>query len=82
MLNLKNVKKINNWIYADYYPEDWNEFGSVSVNCLNINDYEIKLSPTDEKEYSSYPYATQALNGLRDMVEGKKEIKDCKIMWY
>lgn len=82
MLKLKNVKRIDNWIHADYYPEDWGEFGKVSVNCLDIRDYKMELSPTDEKEYSGYPYAIHALNGLRDMVEGKKEIKDCTIMWY
>lgn len=82
MLMLKNIKKINNWICADYYPEDWNKFGRVSVNCADLADYKIKLSPTDEKEYGDYPYATEALNALRDMIKGKKEIKDCKIMWY
>lgn len=82
MLKLKNVIKKNNWITAEYYPEDWEEFGIVSVNCLELDDYKIKLSPTDEKEYSGYPYAIEALNGLRDMAEGKREIKDCKIMWY
>ena len=81
MLKLKNVEKKNNWIYAEYYPEDWNEYGSVSVNSLNIDDYSVELSPKDEKEYSAYPYAVNALNALRDMAEGKREIKDCTIIW-
>lgn len=82
MLKLKNVIKKDNWIKAEYYPEDWEEFGIVSVNCLDLDDYKMKLSPIDEKEYSGYPYAIYALNGLRDMAEGKRKIKDCKIMWY
>lgn len=82
MLKLKNVEKKDNWIYAEYYPEDWNEYGSVSVNSLNIDDYSVELSPKDEKEYSDYPYAVNALNALRDMAEGKREIEDCTIMWY
>ena len=82
MLKLKNVEKKNIWIYAEYHPEDWNEYGLVSINSLNVDDYSVKLSPKDEKEYSAYPYAVNALNALRDMVEGKREIKDCTIMWF
>ena len=82
MLSLKNVKKEKNRIYADYYPEDWEEYGSISVNCNDLNDYEIKLSPTDKKEYSANPYAINALNVIRNMAKGEKEIKDCTIMWY
>lgn len=82
MLLLKNVRKEKNRIYANYYPEDWGEFGTVSVNVKDMNDYEINLSNTDQKEYSDYPYAINALNALRDMAKGKREIKDCKIMWY
>lgn len=82
MLNLRNVRKENNVISADYYPEDWGEFGTVSVNCNDLDDYEVNLSPKDKREYSGYPYAINALNALRDMVEGEREIKDCVVMWY
>lgn len=82
MLKLKNVKKDDNYISAEYWPEDWDEFGMVKVNIYDLDDYEVKLSPKDEKEYSALPYAINALNALRDMAEGKREIKDCTIMWY
>lgn len=82
MLELKNVTKKDNWIYADYYPEDWGEKGEVALNCLNLDDYRVHLSPRDEKEYKAYPYAVEALNGLRDMAEGERDLEDCVIMWY
>jgi hypothetical protein len=53
-----------------------------SSDLKDLNDYEINLSKTDQKEYSGYPYAINALNALRNMAVGKQEIKDCKIMWY
>lgn len=82
MLKLKNIEKKDNWISADYYPEDWKEHGSVAINCLDTDDYSVQLSPKDEKEYSSYPYAVNALNALRDMVEDERELKDATIMTY
>lgn len=82
MLHLRNVKKENNVISADYYPEDWGEFGTVSVNCNDLDDYEICLSPKDKREYSGYPYAVNALNALRDMAKGGRGIEDCVVMWY
>ncbi len=82
MLYLKNVKRENDYMTADYYPEDWGEYGTVSVNYYNLDDYTIKLSPTDERQYKLYPYAINALNALRDMVEGKRDIKDCVVMWF
>jgi hypothetical protein len=82
MLYLKNVRKEDNRIIADYYPEDWNEHGTVSVNINDLDDFEMILSKTDEKEYSAYPYAIEALNGIRSMAEGEREIEDCIIMWH
>lgn len=82
MLKLKNVKKENRHISAKYYPEDWDEYGLVSVSVDNLDDYQVLLSPTDEKKYKNYPYAIHALNALRSMACGERELKDCLIMWY
>ena len=82
MLNLKNVRKEGNFIIADYYPEDWGEFGTVSVHCDDLDDFEMRLSPKDEREYRGYPYAVNALNALRAMAKGRREIEDCMVMWY
>lgn len=82
MLYLKNVRKEKDRLHADYYPEDWGEFGSVSVKLNDLNDYILNLSEKDQVEYAAYPYAINALNALRDMVRGKREIKDCLVMWY
>ncbi len=79
---LKKVRREGNFIIADYYPKDWVGFGTVSVNCNDVDDYEISLSPKDKREYSGYPYAVNALNALRDMAEGGREIQDCLVMWY
>lgn len=82
MVKLKNVTKKDDWLYADYYPKEWGRKGTITLNSLDLDDYRVHLSPKDEKEYKSYPYAAEALNGLRDMAEEKRGIQDCVIMWY
>lgn len=81
MLNLKNVRKEGNRVFADYYPENWGEFGTVSVSVDDFDDYTFILSDRDKKEYSAYPYAINALNALRRMIENGEELKDAMVMW-
>ena len=78
MIHLRNVKKENNIISADYYPEGSNKYSRISLNLLN-NEFNGELAG-DELETKSH--LTHAKFALWDMRDGKREIKDCQIMWY
>lgn len=79
MLNLKNVRREDDWILADYVPEDWDEIGSIAVNVNNLDDYKIIKSKSD---YEFCSYATDALNAVRRMATGEEELSDKMVMTY
>lgn len=78
MIILKNVKKENNIIYADYYPED-------SKKCSKVS-YDIKRDEFTGDlvgyEMESENHLAHAKFALWDMADGEREIEDCVIMWY
>lgn len=79
MIRLKNVKKENNRIYADYFPEDSSESKRISLNVDDFSDFQGELVG-DEMETRNH--LAHAKFALIDMVEGEREINDCLIMWY
>lgn len=78
MIRLINVRKENNKIYADYYPEDSKKFRKISLNLLT-NEFKGKLVGNELETKSHLGRAKFALFDMRD---GKREIKDCQIMWF
>lgn len=78
MIHLRNVKKENNIIFADYYPEGSNKYSKISLNLLD-NEFKGELAG-DELETKSH--LAHAKFALWDMRDGKMDIKDCQIMWY
>ena len=78
MIYLKNVKNENNIISADYYPEGGEKYSKISLD-LSSDKFVGKLAG-DELETKSH--LAHAKFALWDMRDGKREIKDCKIMRY
>ena len=78
MIQLKNVKKENDIISADYYPENSDKCSKVSLNIIN-GEFIGKLVGNDLETKSHLGHAKFALMDMRD---NKRKIEDCKIMWY
>ncbi|MDO5017824.1 MAG: hypothetical protein Q4E02_00835 [Lagierella massiliensis] len=78
MIILKNVRKENNKIYADYYPEDSIEFSKIEFDITNNVFTGKKVGY--KLEYDSH--LAHAKFALREMAKGERKIKDCTIMWY
>lgn len=64
---------------VDYFPEDEDTFGSISVSCEDLDDYTIQFSPEEDTGSLYNPYAFHV---LRDMIEVEREVGDCMVMRY
>ncbi|WP_459541695.1 hypothetical protein [Parvimonas micra] len=78
MIKLKKVKKENNIIYAEYYPEDSEKYLKVEYNIIT-KEFKGELVG---HELETKGHLAHAKFTLREMANGKREIKDCKIMCY
>lgn len=78
MIQLKNVKKENNIISADYYPEKSDKCSKISLNILS-GVFKGKLVGNDLETKSHLGHAKFALIDMRD---GKRKIEDCTITWF
>lgn len=78
MINLKNVKKEKNKIFAEYYPEDSTKFSKIEYDV----DSGVFKGEKVGHEMECNSHLAHAKFTLREMANGKREIKDCKIMWY
>ncbi|MBR3870469.1 MAG: hypothetical protein IKJ17_03100 [Clostridia bacterium] len=78
MLRLVNIKKTNDYIEANYIPEDCESSGFVR---MYLNDDKI-ISETVEGYETTYP--SMAIKGLKNILESQKcEIpKEKVVMWY
>lgn len=78
MIYLKNVKKEKNKIIADYYPEWSTDYKKISYD-LNEKKFQGELVGF---EYETISHLRHAKSTLIDMANNKREIEDCKVMWY
>lgn len=79
MLRLKNIKKNNSIISAEYEPENSGDLGSVSVNVESGEVIESKQSKMDEPLPMYLHHATEALKKMmkEDVIPEEK-----LVMWY
>ncbi len=79
MLRLKNIKKNNETIQADYYPEDTMECGFVKISSYSHEILESKLTSYDGviKAYMSH-----AVTALERLVDSKSLPEERVVMWY
>ena len=75
MLKLKNIKKSNGIISADYDPECSGEIGRISIN----KEVETTISLMDRE----FPiYLNHALDTLRKIKDEKDIPEEKLVMWY
>lgn len=79
MLRLKNLKKNNGIISAEYDPENSGELGSISIDVQDGSLVESSASKMD----SSFPiYLNHAVEALRKLKDEKELPEEKLIMWY
>ena len=78
MLKLRNIKKNNGIISAEYDPENSGELGNVSVDVEKEEVVESNLSKLD----GVFPiYMNHAIDALIKMKDNKELPKEKMIMW-
>ena len=78
MLTLRNIKRTNNIIEADFYPENENVYGHVVVDL----DTEDIISYTQAKGYEHSTCPTHALYELLRMKDLKEFPEKRVVLWY
>ena len=78
MLKLKNLKKNNGIISAEYDPENSGEIGSISID---VRDGKLVESNTSKLD-SSFPiYLNHAVEALRKLKDEKELPEEKLVMW-
>lgn len=78
MIYLKNVRRENDKILAEYYPENSEIYNTVSVDIETLEFNGSLLGHYLE----SHSHLAHAKFALLDMVKGKRKIADCQIVWF
>lgn len=79
MLKLKNIRKNNGIISAEYDPENSGEIGNISIESESGEVVETNASNMD----GSFPiYLNHAIKALRKLGKEKELPKEKMIMWY
>ena len=79
MLHLKNIKKNENLIEADYAPECRGEYGHIKIDLSNEDNIEIVKTPMDK---DSNFYIAPAIGKLYDLSEKDDIPNELKLVWY
>lgn len=79
MVKLKNIKKSNGLIQADYYPEDSLEFGFIKLDC---STGEVVESQEIEKYDPIGMYRYHAINCLQELSKQTNIPENYIRMWY
>lgn len=79
MLRLKNIKKNDKIIQADYYPEDTMECGFVKINSYSHEILESKLTSYDGVTKT---YMSHAATALARLIDSKSLPEERVVMWY
>ena len=79
MIKLKNIKRTENIISCDYYPEDSKMKRTIAVD-LDTGEYSV-LKYSDY-EYGKKTYAGKTRNKLIEMSEREELPEEYVFMWY
>lgn len=79
MLTLKNIKKTDEYIEANYIPEISEENGYLKVNLKDFTVLEKKLTSFDT---SLNAYVSMAERGLARLKDDEKIPNEYIVMWY
>lgn len=79
MLKLKNIKKNNGIISAEYDPEDSGKIGSISIDIESGKTIESNVSELDNE----FPiYLNHAIDALLEMKDKEEMPEERLVMWY
>lgn len=82
MVTLTNIKKENNVIYADYFPEsDSFDVGFLEYDVEVKKVKNFKYCQTDEKSYLK-SYFKKAIYAVKKMQNRDNLPKEYRFMWY
>lgn len=83
MIVLKNIRKENNYLLLDYYPElckpDGYGFIKFDIDKLEVSDY--RLSDRDKK-YSLHGYYKKTVRAIKRLLEQEELPESYVIKWY
>ena len=79
MLKLKNIKKNNGIISAEYDPENSGDLGNISIDTKSGEVMESKLSKLDKPLPM---YLHHAANALKKIMNEEEPPKEKLVMWY
>lgn len=82
MIKLINIKRSDNFIEADYLPEDSKERGYVKVDTQTKEIIESRHSKYEEPYEKYSECRIMAARGLRELIEAKTIPEEKIIMWY
>ena len=79
MLKLKNIKRNNGIISAEYDPENSGDLGNISIDTKSGKVIESKLSKFD----NPLPmYLHHAPNALKKIMNEEEPPREKIVMWY
>ena len=78
MVTLRNIERRDGILSADYFPEDREDSGRISIRESDGEEVEYIQAPTDSVGKFHGPVAY----GLKQLVGVEKLPKEKTIMWY
>ena len=79
MLKLKNIKKNNDIISAEYEPENSGVVGRIEID---MSSGKVIKSVVSEYDKELPVYINHAINGLKKLSSAKELPSEKTIMWY
>ena len=79
MLKLKNIKRTDHYIEADYHPENGVEHGRIVIDIISLNTVFEERSPSEPVYGEDIVHAKSALKKLISAVTLPEEKL---VMWY
>lgn len=78
MLRLKLIEETNSKVVYDYFPEQEDEFGTVTLNKLTGEIIDVKIASNDEHER----YMHHAVSKVIDLFKNGSYSKEVVVAWY
>ena len=79
MLTLRNIKRSNGIIYAEYEPENSNTTGNISIR---ISDKEVISTEASAYDKDFPIYLNHAIKALKKIANEEELPEEKNVMWY
>lgn len=81
MVRLRNIKRDEKIIEADYFPEGKEDFGHVAVDIKTKEIISVTMAKEDLECYYD-TYFGFAARRLRELIDAEELPETCLVMWY